>query len=86
MSVMVERERKPATEVSVRDFRLTMADVLNDAAAYGKITYVTSRGRRIAAVVPVLDADEILEREGLSPPPPSPPTRRRDLLAGDDEL
>jgi prevent-host-death family protein len=40
-------------EKSVRELRATLADVLNDAAVRGQITYVTSRGRRIAAVVPV---------------------------------
>jgi prevent-host-death family protein len=40
-------------ERSVRELRASLADVLNDAAVHGTITYVTSRGRRIAAVVPV---------------------------------
>jgi prevent-host-death family protein len=42
-----------AEEMSVRDLRAKLADVLNDAAVRGKITYVTSRGRRVAAVVPL---------------------------------
>lgn len=45
------------TEKSVRDAREHFADVLYDAAA-GKVTYITSRGRRIAAVVPLAIADE----------------------------
>lgn len=49
-------------ELSTRDVRAKLADVINDAAAYGTITYVTSRGRRIAAVVPVADA-EAIERQ-----------------------
>lgn len=40
-------------EVGTTDLRTTLADVLNDATVYGKVTYVTSRGRRIAAIVPV---------------------------------
>jgi prevent-host-death family protein len=40
-------------DMPARDLRARLADVLNDAAVRGKITYVTSRGRRIAAVVPL---------------------------------
>jgi prevent-host-death family protein len=49
-------------EMSTRDVRAKLADVINDAAAYGTITYVTSHGRRIAAVVSVADA-EAIERQ-----------------------
>lgn len=51
---------RPA-EVGTTELRLNLADVLNDAV-YGKITFVTSRGRRIAAVVPAVDGER-LERE-----------------------
>lgn len=44
---------EPAAERSVRELRAALADVLNGAAVRGEITYVTSRGRRLAAVVPV---------------------------------
>jgi prevent-host-death family protein len=40
-------------ELSVADARRNFADVLNDASARGRITYITSRGRRVAAVVPL---------------------------------
>ncbi|MEU0482203.1 type II toxin-antitoxin system prevent-host-death family antitoxin [Streptosporangium sp. NPDC006013] len=40
-------------EMSVADARGQFADVLNEAAVRGRITYITNRGRRIAAVVPV---------------------------------
>jgi prevent-host-death family protein len=40
-------------ELSVADARRTLADVLNDASVRGRITYITSRGRRVAAVVPL---------------------------------
>jgi prevent-host-death family protein len=43
----------PEPECSVRELRADLADILNAAAAHGTITYVTSRGRRIAAVVPL---------------------------------
>lgn len=39
-------------EMSVTDSRREYAEVLN-AAARGEITYIMSRGRRVAAVVPV---------------------------------
>jgi prevent-host-death family protein len=52
-------------EMSVADARRQFADVLNDAVR-GHITYVTNRGRRIAAIVPVAIAEAAEER-------PSPP-------------
>jgi prevent-host-death family protein len=56
---------KPPDERSVRELREGLADVLNAAAVRGEITYVTSRGRRIAAVVPVQVAESAEhEREG----------------------
>ncbi len=39
--------------MSVADARRQFADVLHDAAVRGRITYITNRGRRIAAIVPV---------------------------------
>jgi len=57
--------RMPAntsTEVGVRKLRETLPDVLNDAAVRGRITYVTNHGRRIAAIVPVVEAEAIEER------------------------
>ncbi len=42
-----------AEEKSVRDVRANIADVIHDASVRGQITYITSRGRRVAAVVPV---------------------------------
>jgi prevent-host-death family protein len=53
------------SERSVRELRGELADILNAAAAHGTITYVTSRGRRIAAVVPlsVVEAAEASGRE-----------------------
>ncbi|MFJ6559921.1 type II toxin-antitoxin system prevent-host-death family antitoxin [Streptomyces sp. NPDC091412] len=47
--VMTERSE----EMSVADARRQFADVLNAASARGQITYITSRGRRVAAVVPL---------------------------------
>lgn len=64
-----------AVERSVRELRTSLADVLNGAAVRGEITYVTSRGRRIAAVVPVAAAEAEEERRarkgGQAPRPPA---------------
>ncbi|MFI0915232.1 type II toxin-antitoxin system prevent-host-death family antitoxin [Streptomyces abikoensis] len=54
----------PATtspEIGIRELRAALSDVLNETAVRGRITYVTSRGRRIAAIVPVPDAEAIEE-------------------------
>lgn len=42
---------RPEPELSVRELRAKLADVLNDASAHGQVTHVTSRGRRIAVVI-----------------------------------
>lgn len=43
---------EPALEMPISDARDQFADVVNRAAYGGEITYVTRRGRRLAAVVP----------------------------------
>jgi prevent-host-death family protein len=40
-------------ELSVRELREGLADVLNAAGTRGQVTFITSRGRRVAAVVSV---------------------------------
>lgn len=45
-------------DLSVRELRAKLADVLNDAAVYGRITHVTSRGRRMAVLV----SEQLLEQ------------------------
>lgn len=42
-----------AQELSTRDVRANLAEVINEAAVNGTITFITTRGRRIAALVPV---------------------------------
>lgn len=54
VTYMTER----SVELSVADSRREYADVLNAAATRGRITYITSRGRRVAAIVPVLIAEQ----------------------------
>jgi prevent-host-death family protein len=43
-------------ERTTREVREHLADVVN-AAIQGQVTYITSRGRRVAAVVPLAVAD-----------------------------
>lgn len=62
--------RSMAEEKSVREARDGFADVLNAAVA-GEITYITSRGRRIAAIVPLAVADQAVK----------PPRRRKTAEA-----
>lgn len=51
-------EKEQEAEVTVRELRARLADVLNDVSVRGKTVYVTSRGRRIAAVVPLAVAEQ----------------------------
>lgn len=45
------------SERSTREVRGQLADILNDIIVHGRVTYVTSHGRRIAAIVPLSVAD-----------------------------
>lgn len=45
-------------EMSTADARRNFAEVVNAASARGRITYITSRGRRVAAVVPLAVAEQ----------------------------
>jgi len=45
-------------ELSTRQLRARLADVLNDVSIHGRVTYVLNNGRRVAAVVPVLVAEQ----------------------------
>lgn len=40
-------------DLSVRELRASLADVINAAITRSQVTFVTSRGRRVAGVVPV---------------------------------
>lgn len=55
-------EREPI-EKSAREVRAHLADVIGDAIA-GRVTYITSNGRRVAAVVPLAVADQIQKEAG----------------------
>lgn len=47
----------PAREVSVRELRAELADVINAAGTHGQVFFVTNHGRRVAAVVSVAFAE-----------------------------
>jgi prevent-host-death family protein len=51
-----------AFELSVTSAREHLADVVNRAAYSGAVTYLTRRGRRVAAVVPAALAEDSAAR------------------------
>ena len=51
----------PTGEMSVRELRAGLADVINAAGTRDQVTFVTSRGRRVAAVVSVAVAEAAAE-------------------------
>jgi prevent-host-death family protein len=59
-------------EIGIRDLRTQLSDVVHESAVRGRITYVTSRGRRVAAIVPV-DVAEAIE-EGRQQPEGNAPS------------
>jgi antitoxin (DNA-binding transcriptional repressor) of toxin-antitoxin stability system len=48
-----------SAEIGIRKLRETLPDVLHDVSVRGRITYVTNHGRRVVAIVPVLDGEAI---------------------------
>lgn len=40
-------------EMKLADVRIRLADVVHAATVRGEITYLTNRGRRVAAIVPL---------------------------------
>ncbi|RCV49727.1 type II toxin-antitoxin system prevent-host-death family antitoxin [Marinitenerispora sediminis] len=51
--------KEESVEMSVAEFRRDLAEVINAAATRRRTTYVTNRGRRVAAMVPL----DVAERE-----------------------
>ncbi|MFF2650559.1 type II toxin-antitoxin system prevent-host-death family antitoxin [Streptomyces sp. NPDC058045] len=51
-----------SAEIGIRELRASLSDVVNETAVRGRVTYVTSRGRRVAAIVPVPEAEAIEAR------------------------
>lgn len=56
---MTERRSQ---EIGIRDARENLAELVNESAVRGVITYLTNRGRRVAAIVP-LNVAEAAERD-----------------------
>ena len=56
------RDFADLTEMPVGQFRTRMADVVNAAVVRDQTTYLTSNGRRIAAVIPLAEAEAIEAR------------------------
>lgn len=59
----VTRDFADLTDMPVGQFRIRMADVVNAAVVRGQTTYLTSHGRRIAAVIPLTEAEAIEARQ-----------------------
>src|ERR1700759_4759818 len=53
-------------EMSTRELRAELADVINAAGMHNQITFVTSRGRRVAAVVSVGLAEAFAEDDQIA--------------------
>jgi len=52
-----------SVEKGLRELRAGLSEAVNDAAVRGRITYITSHGRRLAAIVPVAEAEAIEARQ-----------------------
>lgn len=52
------------SEMSTREVRAHLADAVNEAAVRNQITYITQRGRRVAAIVPVAVAEKAEQASG----------------------
>ena len=59
---MAYMEQEPC-ERSAREVREHLADVINDAIR-GRVTYITSNGRRVAAIVPLAVAEALAGHSG----------------------
>lgn len=52
-----------SAEKGIRELRASLSEVVTDAAVRGRITYITSHGNRLAAIVPVPEAEAIEARQ-----------------------
>lgn len=59
-----------SVEIGIKEFRESVAAVLNEVAVRGQITYLTNRGQRYAAIVPVpvAEAAERARKSGADSP------------------
>jgi antitoxin Phd len=80
-------------ELGITDARDRLAEIVNEAAYTGSVTYITRRGRRLAAIVPAVDAERLeraedaylarLAREALSEVEAGAPTVPWDQVKAD---
>lgn len=60
-----------SAEIGIRELRESLSDVLMETAARGRVTYVTNRGKRMVAIVPLpfgeSTEEELRKRLGVSP-------------------
>jgi prevent-host-death family protein len=56
-----------SADKGLRELRAGLSAAVNDAAVRGQITYITSHGRRLAAIVPVAEAEAIEARQQTDP-------------------
>ena len=52
-----------SAEKGIRELRASLSEAVTDAAVRGRITYITSHGKRLAAIVPVPEAEAIEARQ-----------------------
>lgn len=52
-----------SVEMGIRELRASLSDAVTDAAVRGRITYITSHGKRLAAIVSVPEAEAIEARQ-----------------------
>jgi prevent-host-death family protein len=50
-------------DLPITDARERLADIVNEAAYTGSVTYITRRGRRLAAIVSAEDAERLQNAE-----------------------
>lgn len=65
-SAPIGREFAEFDSVSIAQFRARTSDVLIESAVRNRTIYITSRGRRVAAIVPVPEAEAIEARQQAS--------------------
>jgi len=69
-----------SVEIGVRELRAALSEVLNETAVRGRITYVTSHGRRVGAIVPVPDAEAIEAKRAEPEGEVSPAAKKAAIL------
>lgn len=55
-----------AREVGITAARSTFAEIINDTSARGRTTYLTSHGRRVAALIPLAEIERLRKVEAAA--------------------